>query len=333
MPPTPPHSPRRRWLQQAAALAAAPGAAGAQAAPAGWPTGPVRILLVYPPGGVSDQVLRSLAEQLSPRLGVPVHVDYRPGAAGSLGLAALAAAPADGHTLAFSALSPLTLYPQLARVRYDPLRDITPVAGVMLTPSLLVGTAAFDGASVADLTRAARAAPGRLRWATTGAGTTGHLVLAQWQRATGCSVTHIPYKGGGQQLNDALASHFELLSTNVAAAQRQHIRSGQFKPLAVGAPQRLDSLPDVPTWAELGLPDANLASVFGLMAPAGTPAAVVQRLNQLINQLLDGPVLKDLLRAADNLPAGGSAAAFAALVRQEFQQHQAVLQRAPISLD
>lgn len=333
MPPTPPQSPRRRWLQQAAALAAANAAAGAQAAPAGWPTGPVRILLVYPPGGVSDQVLRSLAEQLAPRLGVPVNVDYRPGAAGSLGLAALAAAPADGHTLAFSALSPLTLYPQLARVRYDPLRDITPVAGVMLTPSLLVGTAAFDGASVADLTRAARAAPGRLRWATTGAGTTGHLVLAQWQRATGCSVTHIPYKGGGQQLNDALASHFELLSTNVAAAQRQHIRSGQFKPLAVGAPQRLDSLPDVPTWAELGLPDANLASVFGLMAPAGTPAAVVQRLNQLINQLLDGPVLKDLLRAADNLPAGGSAAAFAALVRQEFQQHQAVLQRAPISLD
>lgn len=333
MPPTPPQSPRRRWLQQAAALAAANAAAGAQAAPAGWPTGPVRILLVYPPGGVSDQVLRSLAEQLAPRLGVPVNVDYRPGAAGSLGLAALAAAPADGHTLAFSALSPLTLYPQLARVRYDPLRDITPVAGVMLTPSLLVGTAAFDGASVADLTRAARAAPGRLRWATTGAGTTGHLVLAQWQRATGCNVTHIPYKGGGQQLNDALASHFDLLSTNVAAAQRQHIRSGQFKPLAVGAPQRLDSLPDVPTWAELGLPDANLASVFGLMAPAGTPAAVVQRLNQLINQLLDGPVLKDLLRAADNLPAGGSAAAFAALVRQEFQQHQAVLQRAPISLD
>lgn len=332
----PPRPPRRTWLQQAVALAAAGAAAGhaagARAAPA-WPGGPVRILLVYPPGGVSDQVLRSLAEQLAPLLGVPVQVDYRPGAGGSLGLTALAAAPPDGHTLAFSALSPLTLYPQLAKVRYDPLRDITPVAGVMLTPSLLVGTPAFEGASVADLTRAARAAPGRLRWATTGAGTTGHLVLAQWQRATGCSVTHIPYKGGGQQLNDALAGHFELLSTNVAAAQRQHIRSGQFKPLAVGAPQRLDSLPDVPTWAELGLPDANLASVFGLMAPAGTPAAVVQRLNQLVNQLLDGTVLKAQLRAADNLPAGGSAARFAALVRQEFQQHQALLQRAPISLD
>lgn len=339
MPPVPPRQPlpprpsRRRWLQRVAALAVAGGTAGLQATPAAWPAGPVRILLVYPPGGVSDQVLRSLAELLAPRLGVPVTVDYRPGAAGSLGLAALAAASPDGHTLAFSALSPLTLYPQLARVRYDPLRDITPVAGVMLTPSLLVGTPAFDGSSVADLHRAARATPGRLRWATTGAGTTGHLVLAQWQRATGASVTHIPYKGGAQQLNDALAGHFELLSTNVAAAQRQHIRTGQFKPLAVGAPQRLDSLPDVPTWAELGLPDANLASVFGLMAPAGTPTAVVQRLNQLVNQLLDGPVLKDLLRSADNLPAGGSVVGFAALVRQEYLQHQALLQRAPSSLD
>ncbi len=272
--PTPPTSPRRRWLQQAAALAAAV-LPRAQAEPARWPGGPIRILLVYPPGGISDQVLRTLAELLVPLLGVPVAVEYRPGAGGSLGLAALAAAPPDGHTLAFSALSPLTLYPQLARVRYHPLRDITPVAGVMLTPALLVGTPAFAGHSVADLASAACAAPQRLRWATTGAGTTGHLVLAQWQRASGCRVSHIPYKGGGQQLSDALAGHFELLSTNVAAAQRQHIRSGQFKPLAVGAPQRLDSLPGVPTWAELGLPEANLASVFGLMAPAGTPPAVV----------------------------------------------------------
>ena len=337
MSPDPAIPPRRRWLQQATVTAttiaglATGGSARAQAPR--WPTGPVRILLVYPPGGVSDQVLRALVEQLAPLLGVPVQVEYRPGAGGSLGLAALAAAPADGHTLAFSALAPLTLYPQLARVRYDPLRDIAPVAGVMLTPALLVGTPAFAGSSLADLDRAACAAPGRLRWATTGAGTTGHLVLAQWQRATGCRVTHIPYKGGGQQLGDALAGHFELLSTNVAAAQRQHVRSGQFKPLAVGAPRRLDSLPGVPTWAELGLPEANLASVFGLMAPAGTPPAVVQRLNRLVNQLLDGPVLSALLREADNLPAGGDAAQFTQLVRQEHAQHQALLQRVAISLD
>ena len=333
---------RRCWLAAASAGAVAtlagpwPGAHAATTAPVAlpaWPAGPIRILLVYPPGGVSDAVARLLADRLALALATPVRMEYRPGASGSLGLEALAAAAPDGHTLAFSATSPLTLYPQLARVRYDPLRDIVPVASVMLTPSLLVGTPAFAGRSAADLLAAARAAPGRLRWATTGTGTTGHLVLAQWQRATGCEVTHIPYKGGGQQLSDALAGHFELLSSNVAAAQLQHIRSGRFKPLAVGAPQRLASLPQVPTWAELGVASANLASVFGLLAPAGTPAAVIERLNAEVNGALATPLLRDSLRAADNLATGGSADDFAQQIGLEHAQHRALLQQAPIRLD
>lgn len=333
---------RRRWLAAASVAAVAnlaspwPVAHAAPTVPVvlqPWPNGPIRILLVYPPGGVSDAIVRLLADRLALALATPVRVEYRPGASGSLGLEALAAAVPDGHTLAFSAASPLTLYPQLARVRYDPLRDIQPVASVMLTPSLLVGTPAFAGRSAADLLAAARAAPGRLRWATTGAGTTGHLVLAQWQRATGGEVTHIPYKGGGQQLSDALAGHFELLSSNVAAAQLQHIRSGAFKPIAVGAPQRLASLPQVPTWAELGLAPANLASQFGLLAPAGTPAAVVQRLNAEVNLALAGPLLRDTLRAADNRATGGSVDDFAQQIRLEHAQHRALLQQVTIKLD
>lgn len=338
----PPSEPQRRRLLGAAVLVA--GALLARPAPAGpalpqlpaqprWPAGAIRILLVYPPGGVSDGILRLLAEQLSGLLGVPVQVVYRPGASGSLGLEALATAAPDGHTLAFTALTPLTLYPQLAKVRYDPLRDIQAVASVMLTPSLLVGTPAFGGHSVADLRTSACATPGQLRWATTGAGTTGHLVLAQWQRASGCAVTHIPYKGGGQQLNDALAGHFELLSTNMAAAQLQYIRKGRFKPLAVGAPQRLPSLPEVPTWAELGLPAANLASVFCLVAPAGTPAPLVQLLNEAVNQALASPAMVEALRKSENLPMGGGVDQLAALVRQEHAQHRLLLQATPIKLD
>ena len=337
----PPALPRRRLLG-AAVLAAgavvgrrvsAQTAQSAQPTPPRWPTNAIRILLVYPPGGVSDGILRLLADQLSLLLAVPVQVVYRPGASGSLGLEALVGAAPDGQTLAFTALSPMTLYPQLAKVRYDPLRDIQAVASVMLTPSLLVATPAFAGASVADLSAAACAAPGRLRWATTGAGTTGHLVLAQWQRASGCAVTHIPYKGGGQQLNDALAGHFELLSTNMAAAQLQHIRSGQFKPLAVGAPQRLPSLPEVPTWTELGLAAANLASVFCLVAPAGTPAPLVRQLNEAVNLALASPPLVEALRKAENLATGGSADQLAALIRQEHAQHRQLLQATAIKLD
>lgn len=326
---------RRRWIAFGGLACGLgwPQAGRARTAGTHWPAGPIRILLVYPPGGVSDGVLRLLADHLQTALAVPVRLAYRPGAGGSLGLEALAAARPDGHTLAFSALSPLTLYPQVAKVRYRPLHDIAPVAGVMLTPSLLVGTAAFAGTSVADLQAAACGAPGRLRWATTGAGTTGHLVLARWQHSAGCTVTHVPYKGGGQQLADALAGHFELLSTNVAVAQRQYIRSGRLKALAVGAPQRLASLPEVPTWAELGHPLANLASVFGLMAPAGCPPAVVRRLNALVNQALDAPALRDHLRAADNLPAGGSTEQLAQMIHAEHEQHRALLQRAPMRLE
>lgn len=326
---------RRRCLSHAAGLMVGasllPARAALPAAP--WPSAPIRILLVYPPGGVSDAAARLLADQLSRALVTPVRVEYRPGASGSLGLDALAGAAADGHTLAFSALSPLTLYPQLARVRYNPLRDFAPVASVMLTPSLLVATPAFAGRSVAELLAAARAAPGRLRWATTGAGTTGHLVLAQWQRASGATVNHIPYKGGGQQVADALAGQFELLSTNVGSLQLQHLRSGALHALAVGAPLRLTALPQVPTWAELGYPAANLASVFGLLAPAGTPAPVIARLNAEVQRALAAPALRDLLLAANNLPTGGSADDFARLIRQEFAQHAALLRVAPITLD
>lgn len=325
---------RRRWLL-AAALAAG-GSAPPQAAPGDarrWPRGPLRIWLVYPPGGASDAVLRALADPLAAVLGVPVVLEYRPGAAGSLGLQALADAPADDHTLAFAATTPLTLVPLLRAVRYRPLLDIVPVAAVMVTPALLVATPAFAGAGIDDLARLACAAPGRLRWATTGAGTTGHLVLAQWQLASGCSVTHVPYKGGGQQLADALAGHVELLSTNVAAAQRQHIAAGRLKALAVGAPQRLPSLPQVPTWAELGVPAANLASVFGLMAPASLPEPARRRLNQAVNQVLQTPALQAVLAEADNLSAAGSPEAFVARVQAERLQHQALLARAPITLE
>ena len=297
------------------------------------PSAPIRILLVYPPGGVSDVAARLLAEQLSMALATPVRVEYRPGASGSLGLEALARAAADGHTLAFSALSPLTLYPQLARMRYDPLRDFAPVASVMLTPSLLVATKAFGGRSMADLLAAARAAAGRLHWATTGAGTTGHLVLVQWQRASGASVNHIPYRGGGQQVADALAGQFELLSTNVGGLQLQHLRSGSLRALAVGAPLRLAALPQVPTWAELGYPAANLASLFGLLAPAGTPASVITRLNAEVQRALAAPALRDPLLAAHNLPTGGSADDFVRQIRQEITQHAALLREAPITLD
>lgn len=309
---------RRRLAMAVAALISA---AAVRATPV-WPAQPLRIIVVYPPGGLSDGVARALAERLAQQLGVPVRVENRAGGGGSVGLQALARATPDGHTLAFSAISPLTLRPHLGPMGFDPLRDVAPVAGVMFTPVLLVGTPAFTGHRFADLLSQARERPRALRWATSGVATAGHLVLEQVQAGSGIAVTHVPYKGGGQQLNDALGGQFELLSTNVAPVQLRHVEAGRLRPLAVGAPQRLDVLPHAPTFAELGLPRANIGSLFGLFAPGGTPAAVLERLNAEINTAIDTPGIRERLLAADNLPATADRASFVRHIAQEWQNNR-----------
>lgn len=308
----------RRKMLLLGALPVLPCTALAQTPP--WPARALRIMVAYPPGGVSDDITRALAEKLTVQLGVPVRVENRAGASGSVAMDALAKSAPDGYTLCFSAITPLTLLPYQAQVNYDPARDIVPVASVMSTPVLVVGTPALQARSLNEMLAAARAQPGRLRWATTGLGTTGHMVLEQVRKASQTDITHIPYKGGGQQITDALSGQFELLSTNVGALQLQHVRSGKFKPLAVGALTRLAVLGDVPTLAELGFAQANLVSLFGLFAPAGTPQHIVQRLNVEVNKALASPDIRQRLQAVNNVPAGGSAASFARHIAQEMER-------------
>lgn len=304
---------------------AAPLVSGPLMAQALWPSRPLRIIVVYPHGGLSDDTARAMARQLAPRLGAPVLVENRAGAGGSVGMNVLAKAAPDGYTLAFSAISTLTLLPHLTKANYDGLRDITPVASVMHTPVLVVGTPAFSGSNFGELLAEARAKPGQVRWATSGLGTLGHLVLEQVRLASHADLTHIPYKGGGQQLTDALAGQFEVLSTNAAATQLQHVRSGRFKPLAVGSPVRLGVLPEVPTLAELGFPQANLASLFGIFAPGGTPVEIVSRLNLEINAVLRQPEFQERLTSVSNIPAGGSAAEFTRQIVAETRNAASIL--------
>lgn len=271
---------------------------------------------------------RLLARQVSAGLDVPVVVEHRSGAGGTLAMEALAKAPSDGHTLALSAITPLTLSPHLGRVGYRPLHDIVPVVSVMATPALVVGTPAFAGASLADALVQAQRVPGALRWASSGVGTTGHLMLARIAAEAGVDIIHVPYKGGGAQLNDALGGHFELLSTNVGLLQLRYIREGRFKPLAVGAPERLPVLPEVPTLGELGFGSANRMSVFGVFAPAGTAPDVLERLNAAFNEALRSHDVQARLRAVNTLPTGGTRKAFARVIEEEFRANQALPRQA-----
>ena len=325
------HNPlsRRAWLAHAAALAAVPTALPVQAQ--AWPAKPIKITVAYPPGGVADAMARLLVDRLTQVLGQSVVVDNKAGASGSIGMDAVAKAAPDGYSLGFSAISPLVLNPHLGKSPFDPAKDIVPVVSVIASPVLLLGTSSLAAKDFKALLAAAKAKPGALRWATSGPASLGHIVLEQLKAGAGVDITHIPYKGGAQQINDALAGQFEVLSTNAGPAIMGHIKAGKLTPLAVGSPARLEQLPQAPTLAELGLPAANLASVFGLFAPAGTPVAVVERLNNEVNKLLRDRDVLQKIDAADNLPTGGSAADFARMIATESANNARIITAAGIT--
>jgi len=316
----------------ALALAAAGTLCGAAASAQVLPK-TLRIIVAYPAGGVSDAVARALADKLAAQMNIAVVIENKAGASGTIGMDAVAKASPDGATLGFSAISPLVLSPHLGRSPFDPLKDIQPIASVMYSPVLLMATSASASKDFAGLLADARAKPGAIRWATSGQASLGHIMLAQLHAAARIEVTHVPYKGGGQQMNDALGGQFEVLSTNAGATLSQHIQAGKLRPLAVGAPTRLESLPNVPTLAELGYPAANLSSLFGVFAPAGLPPPLAARYNVEINKALATPDLRAKLLATDNVPTGGAAADFVKAVSAEYEADGRIIKAAGIKAD
>lgn len=284
-----------------------------------WPSRPLRLIVPYPAGGVSDTVSRALAERLNAQMDQPVVVENRGGASGTIGMDILAKAAPDGYTIAFSAVSPLTMSPVLTKVPYDPQHDFTPVCSMMISPVVLLGTPATRARDFKELLAFARSSPDTVRWATSGQGSLGHVMLEQLQQAAHVRMVHIPYKGGGQMLTDALSAQFEVLSANASPNLNVHIRAGKLRPLAVGAPRRLDSMPQVPTLAELGYPQANLASHFGVFAPGHLPAPILERLNAEVNKALQDPGLRKRLVESENLPTGGPAQEFARQIAAEAE--------------
>lgn len=315
----------RRTLVLALGLAMSAGASQAQVIPR-----TIRLVVAYPAGGVSDVVARALADKLSAQLGSTLVVENKAGASGTIGMDAVAKAAPDGATLGFSAVSPLVLNPHLGKSPFDPLKDIAPVVSVMYSPVLLLATPATGMRDLKSLLDDARARPGAVRWATSGQASLGHVVLEQLRAAEKVDITHIPYKGGGQQLNDAVGGQFEILSTNAGPAVAAQIKSGRLRPLAVGAPTRLDTLPKVATLAELGYPAANVSSLFGVFAPAGTPSILIEKYNAEINRALASPDLRAKLEQTDNVPTGGRVEEFTNEIADEFESNGRIVRAAGI---
>lgn len=311
------------------AAAALPLVARAQAR---WPSRPVKIIVPYPAGGVNDVVARMLAEHLRPLLGQAVIVDNRAGAGGTIGMDAAAKAE-DGHTLAFAAISPLTLNPHVMKVQYDPLKDFVAVASVMYSPVYVMATQRFKAATFDDAIAAAKAAPGKVSIASSGYGTLGHVMIEQIRRKSGADLTHVPYKGGSQLVSDAAGGQFDLFVANPFAPLNSLIADGKLRVLAVTGPHRVQAMPNVPTLAELGYPEANLTSLFGFYAPASMPADHVQRLNAAVNQILADSQVQEQLRKLDNVVSTGTPQQFAAVIDKEFAANARIVKEANIKAE
>ncbi len=255
-----------------------------------YPAKPVRLIIPFPPGGSNDVVGRVVAAQLGERLGQGVVIDNRGGGGGTIGMNAAAKSPADGYTLLFVSVGfPVSI--ALGQLPLESLQWFVPVAAVGTGPSLLVVPPALPVNSLQELLALARRKPGELNAAAAGVGSFQHLATELFRLQAGIDIVIVQYKGGGPALTDTIAGQVQM---NIGSAVQNvpHVRNGKLRALGVGGPQRLAALPDVPTFAEAGLPGAEATNWWGIVAPAGTPAAVVQRLQGEIGAIVDSPETK-----------------------------------------
>ncbi len=303
---------RRTALFALPALATLPLSAAAQA----WPAKPLRLVIPFPAGGATDIVGRLLAQKLGAALGQQVVIDNKPGAGGTIGADLVAKAPADGHTLLLATSSTHSIGPALnPKMPYDAFKDFAPIAHVANAPSVLVVGAGFPKGNALDLIKMLKANPGKYNFGSSGIGTYPHLSAEMFKwRAGGLFVVHIPYRGTGLVVTDLIAGQITFLMDSIVSAQT-HIKDGRVRALAVTGAQRSGSLPDVPTFTELGVPGLAFSNWFGFFAPAGTPADVVQRANRELNTLMRAPDVADRLRQLGADPVTGTPEAFAKVIR------------------
>ncbi len=314
----------------AAALALLPAAAAAQRATPDWPTRQIRIVVPYVPGSSTDLLGRLIADRVGPALGQTMLVDNRSGGGSTIGTAFAATAPADGHTLLVVAVDLAINEGLLAgRLPYDASRDFAPVAFLAWSPTVFVTHPGVPARSFPELVALARARPGAVRIATGGIGTGAHVALELFKQVAGVDMLHVPYRGIPPALTDLLGGQVEAMFVQVPNAQG-HLAAGRLVALATPSPARLPALPAVPTIAELGWPGFDVATWFGLVAPAGTPAPVVARLNAEVGTLLRDPRTAAQLASQGMMVDPGPPEAFGALIRSETERWTRVIRAAGI---
>lgn len=300
------------------------------AAAQGYPNRPIKWIVSFPPGGSTDVVARSMLPSLEKRLGQPVVIENRGGAGGNLGTDAVAKADPDGYTIGFSAAGALTVNPSLMeKMPYNVQKDLIPITLVGTSPFLLVASPKFDAKSLSEVIATAKAKPGELTIGHGGNGTAMHLTAALFNQMGGVSTTLVPYRGSGPVTADVVAGHIPLGITDAPSAIGQ-IKGGAVKALAVSSLKRTPSLPDVPTFDELGLKGYESIGWYGVLAPAGTPPDIVAKLNDAFVATLQEPEVAARIRSVGAEPTPMKPAEFDAFIKAETTKWADVIKKSKI---
>lgn len=317
-----------RFARLAAALGLAASCALAQAQ--AWPAKQIHIVVPFPPGGSTDIAVRAVGEVISKSLGQPVVVENRAGAGGNIGAEYVSKQPADGYTILATA-DALTSNPHLYTMPFDPQKDFLPVVQLTRQPIVLAAHPSTGVNSVAELIAAAKSRPG-MGFATSGAGSGQHIAGEWFARLAGIQLTHVPYKGGGQAIVDLLGGQVPLGSLGSTPVIPHH-KAGKLKIIAQTTATRAAALPDVPTYQEAGINGLVLEQWLGMFVPAGTPPAVIARLNDEVNKALKDPGVRERYAKSALDPVGGSQAQFAKLFRDDHEKYGRLIKELAIKLN
>ena len=306
--------------------------AGALAQPA-YPAKPIRLIVPFPPGGGTDMIARTVAQKLADQNQWNVVVDNRPGAGGNLGVDAAAKSAPDGYTLVMGQTSNLAINPSLyAKLPYDPLKDLVPVVLVSSSPIVMAAPAKSPYKTFADVVAAAKAKPDGITLGFSGNGTVAHLAGELAENAAGIQLRHVPYKGAAQAMTDLVGGQIDLYMSSVPTLLGQ-VRNGKLRAIVLTSTKRSAQLPDTPTLEESGYKGFEAVTWFGVLAPAGTPAAIVQQLNKAINRALEQPDVAEKLRSEGGEVLGGSPEKFSNLLRTDVPRWAQIVKASGASLD
>ncbi|WP_370641730.1 tripartite tricarboxylate transporter substrate binding protein [Cupriavidus sp. MP-37] len=302
------------WLALGAALMAAPGAAAAA-----YPDKPIRLIVPAAAGGTTDIASRLVGKRMGEVLGQPVVVENRAGGGGIIGAQALRQSAPDGHTLMMGNIGPNAINYSLYRQLPYRAEDFAPITMVVSVPNVLVVNASVPARTVAELVALARAQPGKYSFASSGTGQSVHLSGELFRKRTGTDLIHVPYKGAAPAVADLVAGQVTMMVDNLPSSL-PHIRSGKLRALAVTSASRVPELPDVPTMQEAGVNDFQVTAWFGLVAPAGTPRAVIERLQKTVAGILDEPEVRARLAELGGMPGGDTPAHFSSFIQSERER-------------